>query len=277
MKNNYFTKNDYNFDILDSLFMILPPHSHLIPGNNRINLCRLTNITNTLILHPDFYTPWSPHFHNFAAVGKNTNHSPAFANSSFYTVKPTTATHITTTKSWEQVVPSSRFFANNPLNLFIKYHEVYNPEIAPHEHDTAIIDTHHDQATALIVRLDNFIKLPFQATPDSSGFDVHSTISTSILPGNRKQIPLGIKVCPPEGCYTRNTSRSSLALHHCFFVNGGVIDHGYTGEMHALLINISHHMVSISHEDRIGQLIFGKKIHPYDHGKRWSPVHYPLW
>jgi dUTP pyrophosphatase len=101
-------------------------------------------------------------------------------------------------------------------------------------------------------------KLPFQATPDSSGFDVHSTITTSLPPGARKQIPLGIQVRSPEGCYTRIASRSSLALYHCLIVNGGVIDHGFTGEIHALMINISHHTVHISHGDGIGATYFRK-------------------
>jgi dUTP pyrophosphatase len=127
---------------------------------------------------------------------------------------------------------------------------------------TNTIDLHVPPETALIVRIDKSIKLPYQATPDSSGFDIQSTITTNILPGKRKLIPLGIRVRPPDGCYTRIASISSLANHHGLIVNGGVIDHGYTGELHALMINISHHGVMIHHGDRIGQLIFERSSLP---------------
>jgi hypothetical protein len=40
----------------------------------------------------------------------------------------------------------------------------------PHDHAPEVLHAHD---TALIVRLDNSVKLPFQATPDSSGFEVH--------------------------------------------------------------------------------------------------------
>jgi dUTP pyrophosphatase len=131
-------------------------------------------------------------------------------------------------------------------------HEVISQQKAP-------LYTH---ATALIVQLDDSIRLPFQATPNSSGFDVHLTISTSIPPGKRIQIPLGIEICPLEGCYTCLASRSSFALHHRLIVNSGVIDNGYTGELHAVLFNLSHHTVSISHGDRIGHLIFERSLIP---------------
>jgi hypothetical protein len=62
MENN---NSNYNFDIIDSMYMILPTHYHIIPGNNCIHFCGLTNITNAPILHPNFSTEWLSHFNNF--------------------------------------------------------------------------------------------------------------------------------------------------------------------------------------------------------------------
>jgi hypothetical protein len=112
MKNSNITKHDYSFDILDSLFMILPPHMHLIPGNNCIYFCGLTNISNALILHPNFYRSWSSQFHNFATVCKHKNYSPAFANSSFYMIKPTATTQTTTKKAEDKKSHKPPFLLN---------------------------------------------------------------------------------------------------------------------------------------------------------------------
>jgi dUTP pyrophosphatase len=142
-------------------------------------------------------------------------------------------------------------------------HEVvHNPEVLQHAHATDVLEDLHTHDTALIVRLDKSVKLSYQATLDSSGFDVHSTITTSIPPGQRRLVPLGICVRLPDGCYTPIASRSSLAIHHGLIVNGGVIDHGYTGELHALMINISRHTVIISHGDRICPMIFERNSLP---------------
>jgi dUTP pyrophosphatase len=98
--------------------------------------------------------------------------------------------------------------------------------------------------------------VPSQATPHSVGYDVHSPITTVIPPYDRRCIPLGICMKPPEHFYIGIAARSSLAYNYGIQVDGGVIDADYTGEIGILIFNTTNNPVHIQRGDRIGQLVF---------------------
>ena len=76
----------------------------------------------------------------------------------------------------------------------------------------------------------------------------------------RKLIPTGIKIQLPEGYEAQVRPRSGLALKHGITVlnTPGTCDADYTGEIGALLINLSQNTFFIEPNDRIAQLVIAK-------------------
>ena len=99
--------------------------------------------------------------------------------------------------------------------------------------------------------------VPYRAHEWDAGLDVKATKETIIMPGENKQIGLGICVqipvgyvgllCPRSGLSVRTMLRPSITV--------GVIDAGYTGEIHQPLTNHGTHPMQIHEGDRIGQLV----------------------
>lgn len=58
----------------------------------------------------------------------------------------------------------------------------------------------------------------------------------------------------PAGYYGRVAGRSGLAIQG-IDVLGGVVDHGYTGLIKAILLNTSHDNLQINPGDRIAQIV----------------------
>lgn len=109
-------------------------------------------------------------------------------------------------------------------------------------------------------RLENFSgDLPLYATKGSAGFDVRSTIETTLPGGGGIQIPLGFAVEIPEGYELQCRSRSGLAKEGIFVTNSpGTVDSDYRGELKVLLSNLSNRAFSIQKGDRIAQLVLNK-------------------
>ena len=70
-------------------------------------------------------------------------------------------------------------------------------------------------------------------------------------------MPTGIAVSIPDGFAGLVVPRSGLASRHGIsVVNGpGLIDSGYRGEIHAILINLGQEPFTIERGDRIAQLV----------------------
>lgn len=107
--------------------------------------------------------------------------------------------------------------------------------------------------------------VPFRATSQSIGLDVHAYIKTEtgrpnnmiVAPRQTRAIPTGLIVAPPPGYAVFMCSRSGLARNQSIFVTNapGVIDPDYRGEVVVLLYNGGHESYYVRHEDRIGQLV----------------------
>lgn len=76
---------------------------------------------------------------------------------------------------------------------------------------------------------------PYKAHPTDAGYDLYAAIDIEIGHGVTK-IPTGTKVAIPEGYVGLVKDRSSMAARG-FHVVGGVIDHGYTGEIQVMMTN----------------------------------------
>jgi len=102
--------------------------------------------------------------------------------------------------------------------------------------------------------------LPKYQTKGSSGMDLHAAIKfpLNLKPMQRELVPTGIKISIPAGYEGQVRPRSGLAAKKGITVlnTPGTIDSDYTGEIMAILINLSESVVTITPEERIAQLVF---------------------
>ena len=97
---------------------------------------------------------------------------------------------------------------------------------------------------------------PQRTSPGAIGYDLHSSVTTSIPPNSQKLVPLGFSMIIPSGRYARIAPHSGLALHNNIDVAAGVIDPDYRGEVQVLLVNSSQLKLNIKEGDQIAQMIF---------------------
>jgi dUTP pyrophosphatase len=104
--------------------------------------------------------------------------------------------------------------------------------------------------------------LPAYATEGSSGMDIRANITEPIVlkPLQRILVPTGLFIELPQGYEAQMRPRSGLALKQGITClnSPGTIDADYRGELKVILINLSDENQTISHGDRIAQLVFAK-------------------
>jgi dUTP pyrophosphatase len=117
--------------------------------------------------------------------------------------------------------------------------------------------------TVPIQKLDHAhdLDLPFYATEQSAGMDLHAAISDDIilLPGKRCLVPTGIAIALPKGFEAQIRSRSGLAIKNGLAVLNapGTIDADYRGEIIAIMINLGEEPFTITRGMRIAQMVIG--------------------
>ena len=91
----------------------------------------------------------------------------------------------------------------------------------------------------------------------ADGWDLSSSVSLEVQPGERRLVPVGLAVELPRGCYGKIAARSSWASKGVD-VAGGVIDADFRGEIKVILVNNSSEVLQVNVGDRVGQLILEK-------------------
>ncbi len=119
-----------------------------------------------------------------------------------------------------------------------------------------------DEVTVKIVNTSG-LPLPAYSTIMSAGLDVRACLPdgpVTIAPMERLLIPTGLRVALPEGYEMQLRPRSGLALKHGIsLVNTpGTVDADYRGEIGVILINLSSEPFSVSHGDRICQMVVSR-------------------
>ena len=104
---------------------------------------------------------------------------------------------------------------------------------------------------------------PSYASAGSAGADVRAYLPDGVVtiePGKAVLIPTGICAAIPEGYEIQVRPRSGLALKKYITVlnTPGTIDSDYRGEIGIILINHSDAPFTVSHGDRIAQLVFAR-------------------
>ena len=122
---------------------------------------------------------------------------------------------------------------------------------------------HHEfKESILIQKLSPTATIPSQGTPGSAGFDVTTTATIKLEPGEIMKIPTGLATALPKDMYLRIAPRSSLALKH-ITVEGGVVDSDYRGEIKVLLKNNGSRAYQFHPKDKVAQFIFEKISIPH--------------
>ena len=102
-------------------------------------------------------------------------------------------------------------------------------------------------------------KLPTYGTEFSAGADLYACIEADVVigPGETKKIPTGIAMELPIGCAGLICARSSMGTKKGLAPANkvGVVDSDYRGEFLVFLHNHGAEAQTISHGDRIAQLL----------------------
>lgn len=110
---------------------------------------------------------------------------------------------------------------------------------------------HHDDA----------LPLPAYETAGAAGADMRASFPdkgvATLAPGERALIPTGLRMAIPMGYEAQIRPRSGLAYKQGLTVANapGTIDSDYRGEVMVLLINLGDQLATITHGDRIAQMV----------------------
>jgi dUTP pyrophosphatase len=101
--------------------------------------------------------------------------------------------------------------------------------------------------------------LPSYQTVGAAGADLCACLTESLVlaPGHRVIVPTGLSFAIPCGYEIQVRPRSGLAAKHGITVlnSPGTIDSDYRGEVKIILINLGTEDFTISHGDRIAQMV----------------------
>lgn len=86
---------------------------------------------------------------------------------------------------------------------------------------------------------------PERSTEHSAGYDLHTTESATLQPGERKLFKTGLLLAIPKGMYGRIAPRSGLAFKNGIDIMAGVIDEDYRGELGIVVINLGQQSITL--------------------------------
>ena len=101
---------------------------------------------------------------------------------------------------------------------------------------------------------------PWRKRESDAGYDIQAAEDLVIPPGEVCKVRTGLHIECPLGYFYRLESRSSLLLREVV-VLPSIIDATYTGEIFAMLHNVSDTEFEVNIGDRVAQLIFYPQIH----------------
>lgn len=106
---------------------------------------------------------------------------------------------------------------------------------------------------------------PCYATHGAAGFDLSANIKAPLTLGSleRQLIPTGVRAKLPHGHELQVRPRSGLALKHGIGIvnTPGTVDCDYyPGEVHVLLVNLSHEPYTVQPGERIAQAVVARFV-----------------
>ena len=112
-------------------------------------------------------------------------------------------------------------------------------------------------------------KSPERAHANDAGADVFSPRNEVICPGQICRMPLGFGLRIPDGFAGYIFPRSGLSSQG-IVCERPPIDSGYTGEVHAIISNVSKKEYEIKAGDKIGQLVIMPVLIPEFTFEEWK-------
>ena len=113
-----------------------------------------------------------------------------------------------------------------------------------------------------IVRMNRRALLPAYATTHAAGMDVSACIDEPVVlePFSAALVPTGFAIELPEGYEAQLRPRSGLALRHLISLpnSPATIDADYRGEVKVILVNYGKESFTVSHGDRIAQMVVAR-------------------
>jgi len=109
-----------------------------------------------------------------------------------------------------------------------------------------------------VKRLQENAVIPQRGSVLAAGYDLTSIESVMILPGEVRLISTGIAVALPPHTYGRIAPRSGVSVKTGLFINAGVIDEDYRGEIKICAQNPTLKPIAIESNTRIAQLVIEK-------------------
>lgn len=120
--------------------------------------------------------------------------------------------------------------------------------------------------TIKVKRLREKAVLPTYGSPEAAGADLYACLDEDIViaPGESAFVPTGLSMEIPKGCAGLIYARSGLACKRGLAPANkvGVIDSDYRGEFMVVLYNHGNQGQSISHGERIAQLVITPVLTP---------------
>ncbi|SLN14301.1 Deoxyuridine 5'-triphosphate nucleotidohydrolase [Roseivivax jejudonensis] len=113
---------------------------------------------------------------------------------------------------------------------------------------------------------DRTLGLPTYETAGAAGADLRANLPDrgriTLAPGARALVPTGLRLALPEGYEAQIRPRSGLALRHGLTLPNapGTIDCDYRGPLGVIVLNAGDAEVTISHGDRIAQIVFAPVV-----------------
>ena len=108
--------------------------------------------------------------------------------------------------------------------------------------------------------------LPRYGSKEAAGADLYACLDADVViaPGESAFIPTGLSMEVPKGCAGLIYARSGLACKQGLAPANkvGVVDSDYRGEFMVVLYNHSSEVRTVSHGDRIAQLVITPVITP---------------
>jgi dUTP pyrophosphatase len=98
--------------------------------------------------------------------------------------------------------------------------------------------------------------------PGDCGYDLECSQDVEVPPGQFRDIPTGLRIQLPAGCWGMITGRSSTIRNRKILVVQGIIDGGYRGDVFAAVWNLGGQTAWVKEGERLAQLILFPLITP---------------
>lgn len=122
---------------------------------------------------------------------------------------------------------------------------------------------------AFLENADTSLGLPEYETDGAAGADLRANFPPEsreaglvLEPSSRALVPTGLRMEMPHGYEAQIRPRSGLALKHGLSLpnSPGTIDSDYRGPLGVIVINLGSEPVTISHGDRIAQIVIAPVV-----------------